>query len=561
MSERRKASLPLLATGVPGLDEILGGGLPEYSFNLIAGTPGSGKTTLAHQIIFANATPQRPALYLTVLGEPPIKMLRYQQQMDYFDPDKVGKSVHFVDLSAMALNGDLAAVLARIVEWIEELNPAIVVVDSFQTILRKAGSETTELDMQGFVQRLAVRLTSWEATTFLIGEYPFALDDNPIYTVADGVLWLTQNVDRNSVVRKIQVVKSRGQAPMPGLHTFRITENGLELFPRLQMPTGTSSRSLPRTRISSGVESLDELMGGGILAGDSVLVSGPSGTGKSVLGAQFITAGVKAGEPGVIAVFEEHPTEYILRAKGLGFDLETMIARGDLKIIYLRPLDLSPDETLQAIRTAVREIGAKRVVIDSLSGFELALAPTFRLDFRESLYRLVTSLTDTGVTVLMTMEIVQSYTDLQFSPYVISFLADDIILLRYLEIEGSLRKSLLVVKMRESDHSKEMRAYEITGRGLVVRESLREYRGINTGMAELREGAAIPVYPGLITQEEAVLHALFALGEAAPEAVTRRTGLETVAVADALARLIALGYASARGKGARTVYRPIARAQ
>jgi len=149
MSERRKASLPLLATGVPGLDEILGGGLPEYSFNLIAGTPGSGKTTLAHQIIFANATPQRPALYLTVLGEPPIKMLRYQQQMDYFDPDKVGKSVHFVDLSEMALRGDLAAVLARIVEWIEELNPAIVVVDSFQTILRKAGSETTELDHAG----------------------------------------------------------------------------------------------------------------------------------------------------------------------------------------------------------------------------------------------------------------------------------------------------------------------------------------------------------------------------------------------------------------------------
>lgn len=561
MSERRKAPLPLLATGVPGLDDILGGGLPEYSFNLIAGTPGSGKTTLAHQIIFANATPKHPALYLTVLGEPPIKMLRYQQQMEYFDPDKVGKSIHFVDLSEMALRGDLTAVLALIVERIEELNPAIVVVDSFQTILRKAGSETTELDMQGFVQRLAVRLTSWEATTFLLGEYPFALDDNPVYTVADGILWLTQNVDRNSVVRKIQVVKSRGQAPMPGLHTFRITENGLELFPRLQMPTGATSRSLPRMRISSGVESLDELMGGGILAGDSVLVSGPSGTGKSVLAAQFIATGVRAGEPGVIAVFEEHPTEYVLRAKGLGFDLEEMIARGDLQIIYLRPLDLSPDETLQAIRAAVHQIGAKRVVIDSLSGFELALAPTFRTDFRESLYRLVTSLTDTGVTVLMTMEIVQSYTDLQFSPYVISFLADDIILLRYVEIEGLLRKSLVVVKMRQSDHSKEMRAYEITGRGLVVRESLREYRGINTGMAELRAGAAIPVYPGLITQEEAVLHALFALGEATPEAVARRTGIDESAVTHALARLIALGYAVGRGEHDQIVYRPIARAQ
>ncbi|MDQ2784126.1 MAG: AAA family ATPase [Chloroflexota bacterium] len=561
MSARRRASIALLRTGVPGLDDILSGGLPEYSFNLIAGTPGSGKTTLAHQIIFANATPERPALYLTVLGEPPIKMLRYQQQMDYFDPDKVGDSIHFVDLSETAMTGDLEAVLARIIGHVEEINPAIVVVDSFQTVLRKAGTETTALDLQGFVQRLAVYLTSWEATTFLLGDYPQVLEDNPVYTVADGILSLTQNVDRNSVVRKIQVVKSRGQAPMPGLHTFRITGNGLELFPRLQMPTGATSRALPRTRISSGVESLDELMGGGILAGDSVLVSGPSGTGKSVLGAQFIATGVRAGEPGVIAVFEEHPTEYMLRARSLGFDLEEMVARDDLRIIYLRPLDLSPDETLQAIRGAVEQIGAKRVVIDSLSGFELALAPTFRTDFRESLYRLVTSLTDTGVTVLMTMEIVQSYTDLQFSPYVISFLADDIILLRYVEIAGVLRKSLVVVKMRESDHRKEMRSYEITGRGLVVRESLREYRGIITGSAELREGAAIPVYPGLIAQEEAVLNALFALGEAAPDAVIRRTGIEERAVTPALERLVALGYASERGKGARTAYRPIAQAQ
>ena len=560
MNARRRPTLSLLSTGVPGLDEILGGGLPEYSFNLIAGTPGAGKTTLAHQIIFANATPKRPALYLTVLGEPPIKMLRYQQQMDYFDPDKMGEGIHFVDLSEIALTGDLGAVLARIIGHIEELNPAIVVVDSFQTILRKAGAETTELDLQGFVQRLAVRLTSWEATTFLIGEYPFALED-AVYTVADGIIWLSQNIERNSVVRKIQIVKSRGQAPMPGLHTFRITKNGLELFPRLQMQSEETSQPERHTRISSGVESLDELMGGGILAGDSVLVSGPSGTGKSVFGAQFIATGVRLGERGIIAVFEEYPTEYMLRAKSRGLDLEEMVERGDLTIIYLRPLDLSPDETLQEIRKAVARIGAKRVVIDSLTGFELALAPTFRMDFRESLYRLVRALTGTGVTVLMTMEIVQSYTDLQVSPYVISVLADDIILLRYVEIAGLLRKSLVVVKMRGSTHSKEMRSYEITGQGLVVRESLREYHGISVGMAELSAGDGIPVYPGLINQEEAVLHALFALGEAAVDAVIRRTGIEEIEVKRALDRLLALGYASERGKGARTAYRPIARAQ
>ncbi len=175
--------------------------------------------------------------------------------------------------------------------------------------------------------------------------------------------------------------------------------------------------------------------------------------------------------------------------------------------------------------------------------------------------RVVTSLTDLGVTVLMTMEIVQSFTGLQFSPDLVSFLADDIVLLRYVEIAGVLRKSLVVVKMRGSDHSKEMRSYEISAHGLVVRESLREYRGIGTGMAELRAGADLPVYPGLMAQEETVLHALFALGEATVDAVIRRTGIEEIAVTRALDRLIALGYANEGAERERSVYRPAARAR
>lgn len=559
MSERRGVPLSLIPTGVPGLDAILGGGLPEYSFNLIAGMPGSGKTTLAHQIIFANATPARPALYLTVLGEPAIKMLRYQQQMAFFDPSMVGQSVYFVDLGELVLAGDLEMVLARIVGLVEELNPAIVVVDSFQAVLRTGEGVGAELDLQGFVQQLAARLTSWEATTFLLGDYPFELRDNPVYTVADGILSLTQDTDRNSVVRKIQVVKSRGQGSMPGLHTFRITENGLETFPRLQTLTRGGVAPRVRTRISCGVESLDVMLGGGILAGDAVLVSGASGTGKSVLATQFIAAGVRDGEPGVIAVFEEHPAEYIQRAQGLGIDLEGMIARDALQVIYIRPLDLSPDETLQAIRDAVTRIGAKRVVIDSLSGFELALAPTFRQDFRESMYRLVSSLTDAGATVLMTMEIVQTPNILQFSPNVVSFLADDIVLLHYVEIAGVLRKCLAVIKMRGSNHRKEWRAYEITGSGIVMGESLREYTGILTGTAKRRADAREPGYRGLIEAEEVVLHALLALGEAPEAAMARRTGLPAGAVSAALERLVALDYTEERVGEAGRTYRARAR--
>lgn len=290
-----------------------------------------------------------------------------------------------------------------------------------------------------------------------------------------------------------------------------------------------------------------------------MLISGPSGTGKSVLATQFIAAGVRGGEPGVIAVFEEHPAEYILRARSLGIDLERMIARDELRVIYIRPLDLSPDETLQAIREAVAQIGAKRVVIDSLSGFELALAPTFRLDFRESMYRLVSSLTGTGVTVLMTMEIVQTRNGLQFSPNVVSFLADDIVLLHYVEIAGMLRKSLAVIKMRGSDHSKELYAYEITAGGIVMHESLWAYDGILTGTAERRAGTQETGYPGLIAAEDVVLHALFALGEVPVAAVTRRTGLPEPMVITALDRLVALDYAEGRVEEDQRIYRVKAR--
>jgi circadian clock protein KaiC len=184
---------------------------------------------------------------------------------------------------------------------------------------------------------------------------------------------------------------------------------------------------------------MDEMMGGGIPEGDSVLIAGPSGTGKSILATQFISAGLRLGEPGIVAVFEERPQEYAGRASSFGMDVEAQLENGQLRVIYLRPLDLSVDETMQAILDGIREIGAKRLVIDSLAGFEMALAPNFRTDFRESLYRMIFALTGIGVTVLSTLEIEESFTELAFSTYSISFLCDDIIRFRYVEIEGQLR--------------------------------------------------------------------------------------------------------------------------
>ena len=500
MSEER-VTIRNLSTGVPGLDEILGGGLPEYSFNIIAGAPGGGKTTLAHQMVFANATPDRPALYFTVLGEPAIKMLRYQQQFRFFDPAKLNTAVRFINLSQVVLDNDLNAVLEEIVKEVEAASPVVVVVDSFRTVVRKAGGGTGEVELQAFIQRLALHLTSWQATTFLIGEYTEGeVRDNPVFTVADGLLWLYQQVERHSIVRKLQVIKLRGQASVPGLHTFRITADGVQAFPRNFGLTGRTKKARERRRLSCGVAELDAILGGGVPEGDSLLIAGPSGAGKSVFATQFIAEGLRRGEPGIVAIFEQRPEEYMGRAANLGMDFEMHQHDGKLTIIYLRPLDLSVDETMREILDAVERTGAKRVVIDSLAGFEMALAPGFRADFRESLYRMIGALTRTGVTIVSTVEVTETFTELAFSPYSISFLSDDIIRLRYVEIGGQLRKVLMVVKMRAGDHSKDIREYEITSQGLRVGERLTDYHGLITGVPEplnpgVRDGEAVPGTP------------------------------------------------------------------
>jgi circadian clock protein KaiC len=485
-----KVTIRRLPTGVPGLDAVLGGGVPEFSFNVIAGTPGAGKTTLVQQTMFALAGADRPALFFTVLGEPQLKMLRYQQQFEFFDLAKVNTSVRFINLAKEALDGGLEAVLKRIVKEVEATSPAIVIVDSFRSVMQAAKRQTEGLDLHHFVQELGMRLTGWQATTFLVGEFQLAETENhPIFTVADGLLWLYQSLDRNSMVRKMQVMKMRGQAPIPGLHTFRVTARGIQVFPRLiagppePLPAdgerGTKSRP---PRLSVGVTGLDEMLGGGIPSGYSVLVAGPSGSGKTVLATQFIREGARRGEAGVIAVFEKRPGEY---AQTNAIGLDKAAGNGQVAIIHTRPLDLSIDETLHELTEAIYRIKARRVVIDSLSGFELALAPTFREDFRESLYRLVAALTGMGLTVMMTAELEDSYTDLRFSPHGTAFLTDAIILQRYIELEGQFKRVIAVVKLRASAHKKDLRLFEITADGIDVGERIGNYQGLLTGSPHL----------------------------------------------------------------------------
>lgn len=488
-----KVNIKRLATGIPGLDELLGGGVPEFSFNLIAGAPGCGKTTLAHQLMFALAGPDCRAIFFTVLGEPSLKMLRYQQQFSFFDLKKASQAIKFVNLTDEVLGGDYDLVLARIVEETKAFMPSLIFVDSFRSIVQ-AGDDSHKgpADLQHFVQRLSMQMTSWHATTFLIGEYvENEAQTGPVYTIADGIFWLSQSAQRNSVVRKIQVVKMRGQANSPGSHTFRISKDGLHIFPRAVVSRSAAPRAghalSAQQRLSTGVAELDKMLGGGIPAGYSTLLVGPSGSGKTVLATEFLAEGARNGEAGVIAAFEKSPNQLLSQK------LEDLVQAGKVGVIDTHSLDLSIDETLHEMVSMIRALDAKRVVIDSLSGFELALAPAFQDDFRESLYRLVAVLTSMGVTVLMTTELEDRYTDLRFSPYGNAFLADAIIMQRYIEMAGEFKRVISVVKVRGSAHSKAIRLFDITHDGMVIGAGLSDYEGILSGCPNKvqRDGTSI----------------------------------------------------------------------
>ena len=233
-------------------------------------------------------------------------------------------------------------------------------------------------------------------------------------------------------------------------------------------PIDEKQKSVTAELISVGIPGLDEMLGGGTLRGNSILIAGPVGSGKTTTALQFFAEGVRHREPAVIVIFEETTPKYVDQAKAFGIDLPDLVEKGMLELVYVRPLDLSVDETLYAIQTAVEKVGARRVVLDSISGLEAALAPPFKEDFLESLYRLLGALTGSGVTIMMTVEVTEPYNEMRFTPHPISFLTHDIVLQRYVEIDGQLRKFATVVKTRSRSRSSDLRLYEVSSNGIVM---------------------------------------------------------------------------------------------
>jgi circadian clock protein KaiC len=355
-------------TGVRHLDEMLHGGLPKGSVTVVAGAPGSGKTILAQQICFHNASARRRVLSFTTLSEPVAKTLRHLRQFSFFERKKVGVGgVHFVDLGVMLRTKGLEATAALIMQHVKRVKPALLVIDSFKVFDDLAAS--TE-ELRKFIYEIAINLMAWETTALILGEYgPEDYEDSPLFSIVDGLIVLSQQESLGEQQRFFRVVKMRGTSHSRDEVPFVIDADGIELFaPRLAITRGPVPKDLD-TRCQTHIAKLDEILGPGIPWGSSLLIAGVAGTGKTVLSLEFIYRGALAGEKGILFSFEETDERLRAAAKGLGWDLDHEIDRGMIEIVFIPQPDIAVEAHLLMIQERIEALKAKRVVIDSVSVF------------------------------------------------------------------------------------------------------------------------------------------------------------------------------------------------
>lgn len=450
-----------LTSGDQGLDEILSGGLPMNGINLIIGLPGSGKTMLSEQFVFAGATEERPAIYLSTVSEPFEKILRYGQTLSFFDRDAIGRSVYYEDLGdTVAGEGGLSAVTERIASLTREQRPGIIAIDSFKALAAFADDAQA---FRSFLHDLAALLTAYPVTSFWIGEYSEEeIRTAPEAAVADGIISLEMERANERAQRLIQVIKLRGSQFLSGRHGYRLSTDGITVFPRLADPLGQQGYGLSEHRISTGIPPLDTMLEEGYAEGSSTLVAGPSGAGKTLMGLHFIFNGVAGGQPGVIATLQENPAQLQRMARGFGWSLDDE----GVTVMYRSPNDVYIDEWVYELLDLVETTGATRVLIDSLS--DLHYAATDPVRFREFIYSLTQRLSRTGVSPIMTSEVPDLFHVGSLAEYGISHLSDNVILLQYVRVDTRLLRTVTVVKSRASAHDPEIREFGITSDGIVL---------------------------------------------------------------------------------------------
>ena len=469
------------STGVDGLDEVFGGGLIPGRAYLVRGGPGSGKTTLGMHFLCAGAAQGEPSLCIT-LAEPADQIRQNAQKLGL---DLSG--VDFLDLSPDAdfftegqsydlfspAEVERAPLTRQIQERVKRLRPRRVFLDAV-TQLRYLSPDPFQFRKQvlSFLRFLAEQ----GATALFLSEAGADAPDDDVQFMSDGVVHLAYTAGG----RTVEVTKFRGGEFRAGRHAMRLTAQGMEVFPRL-LPSRHRRAFAPET-LPSGIPYLDELLHGGIERGTITIITGPSGAGKTTLGVQFMKEAAGRGERSVIYTFEETTETLAHRCTAVNMPVQAMLERGTLAVVPVEPLRFAADEFAQLVRQEVEERGARIVMIDSVSGYRLALRGD---DLVANLHALVKYLANMGMTVLLVNEVEYLTGDFRITEVGISYLADNVIFLRYLEINGELRKAIGVLKKRLSDFERTLRQMEITRYGIKVGEPLTGLRGILRGTPDL----------------------------------------------------------------------------
>ena len=462
--------LHLESTGDPRFDAILGGGIPGQSVVVVAGAPGAGKTVLTLQLRFAAARQGKSCLYVTTLSEPAIKLIRYMQFFDFFDGDLLDQRIILADIGA-AVRDSPERTMTELSRLVREHEPNVIAIDSFKAVAELMPDTRMA---RAFAYELATQTATWGATAFLLGEYtPEEILGRAEFAVADGVIQLAAERRELTSVREIEVLKLRGMAYISGRHFFEIDQRGFLVYPRVKSPDAVDELDDPilGDRLSTGVAGLDSLLGGGFPRLSNTVVEGATGTGKTLLSMQFLLAGAERGERGALFTLEETPDQLRAVAASVGWDLPALEKKGMLTISYVSPVELSTDRYLQTARDHVQREQVRRVVFDSLTSMSIGVPSERR--FRELVYAVGKHMRQCGVTLLCTLEAEQA-AGADVTGRGLSFIADNVVRLRYIDRGGALERGISVLKARGVKHQTQIRSFAIGRGGLRVGKGISQ---------------------------------------------------------------------------------------
>lgn len=469
------------ATGVDGLDLLLTGGLEPGAVVVVAGAPGTGKTILAQQMCFANATAEHRCVYYTTVSEPHTKLVRHLEQFSFFDPEALGtrvEQIHLGDFLRPARRDGLEPMVSEIIRKTLDEEPSVVVVDSAK-MLRDFADER---ELRGALYDLSGRIAQTGTVLLLVGEYTAEeLRSSVEFSLADGIIQLEYEAREPVDRRWLRIAKMRGASHRSGKHTFRIGPDGVEVFPRIEALRPLEVMAVSG-QVPSGIPGLDELMNGGAKQGDATLATGPSGVGKTIFALRWLTQGLERGQHCMYVTFQDTADQLVSMAANFGWDLAEARASGTLSISYVPMGDLDLDVLATAVRSEVSEVPTSRLVIDSLS--ELAFAARESERFPAYMRSLVGLIRAAGSSLLSTSETAihgLSGNSLE----ALLFLFDNVIDLRYIEQESQLARAVHIAKMRSSAHRMSLNSVTITDHGITVGNELEGVTG-RLGWSALR---------------------------------------------------------------------------